>query len=313
MRKQLFILALGILASLLVVEGTVRIASPILGPPLSSWNTMEDAKKLKLSEFQRELGSPDFLIMGNSTALIGFNPVIFDTRMKNNQRFSFNAAMNGADIVTIRNFATGYIIPIIKPSNLVILVSNTGMLFDSNFLPSTENVSNLLKKSYLYRYRNTLRDPMTLNTLIRFAQYRDGRQGIVYRWADNLDDFGYSEYPPTESSLGDIGWNPASSTIDQIEEVSIDASKLKSLIQIRDQARQNDINLVLGTVPLLSNDRNYRVTVRSVADLLGIGFVQGNDALGEGRYFQDGIHLNRQGAEVFSKFMADSLHKYKGN
>jgi hypothetical protein len=148
---------------------------------------------------------------------------------------------------------------------------------------------------------------MTLNTIIRFAQYRDGRQGIVYRWADNLDDYGYSEYPTTEGSVGDIGWNPTSSTIDQIQEVLIDTSKLKSLIQIRDLARQNNINLVLGTVPLLSNDRNYRATVSSVADLLGIGFVQGNDALGEGKYFQDGIHLNRQGAEEFSKFMADSL------
>jgi hypothetical protein len=313
MRKQIFILTLGILTSLLVVEGTIRIASPILGPPLSAWNTMEDAKKLKLREFQVKFGSPDFLIMGNSTALIGFNPTIFDARMKNTQRFSFNAAMNGSDIGTICNFATGHVIPVIKPSNLVILVSNTGMLFDSNFLPSTENDSNLLKKSYLYRYRNTLRDPMTLNTLIRFAQYRDGRQGIVYRWADNLDNFGYSEYPTTEGSVGDMGWNPTSPTADQMEEVSIDASKLKSLIQIRDLARQNNINLVLGTVPLLSNDRSYRATVRSVADLLGIGFVQGNDALGEGKYFQDGIHLNRQGADVFSKFMADSLSKYKSD
>lgn len=313
MRKQIFILTLGILASLLVVETTIRIASPILGPPLSAWNTMEDAKKLKMREFQVKFGSPDFLIMGNSTALIGFNPAIFDARMKNSQRFSFNAAMNGSDIGTIQNFATDHIIPSIKPSNLVILVSNIGMLFDSNSLPSVEDDSNLLKKSYLYRYRNTLRDPMTLNTVIRFAQYRDGRQGIVYRWADNLDDFGYSEYPTTEGSVGDIGWNPASATIDQIEEVSIDASKLKSLIKIRDQARQNNVNLVLGTVPLLSNDRSYRATVSNVADLLGIEFVQGNDALGEGKYFQDGIHLNRQGAEAFSKFMADSLYKYKSN
>jgi hypothetical protein len=313
MKKQLFTLTLGILISLLLVESTIRIASPILGPPISSWNTMEDAKKLKLSEFQTKYDSPDFLIMGNSTALIGFNPVIFDARMNNDQRFSFNAAMNGSDIGTIHDFATSFIIPIIKPRNLVILVSNTGMLFDSNFLPLAGGDSSFLNQSYLYRYRNTLRDPMTLNTLVRFAQYRDGRQGIIYRWADNLDDYGYSEYPTTEGSVGDIGWNPASSTINQIEEVSIDVSKLKSLIQIRNLARQNNINLVLGTVPLLSNDTNYRATVRSVADLLGIGFVQGNDALGEGRYFQDGIHLNRNGAEVFSKFIADSLSVYKSD
>ena len=274
---------------------------------------MEDAKKLKLSEFKKKFGSPDFLIMGNSTALIGFNPVIFDARMKNRQHFSFNAAMNGSDIGTIGEFATRYIIPIVKPTNLVILVSNGPMLFDSKILPVASKESNFLNQSYLYRYRNTLRDPMTLNTLIRFAQYRDGRQGIVYRWADNLDDFGYSEYRIPEVSVGDIGWTPTSSLIDQIDGVSIDASKLKSLIQIRDLAKKNGINLMIGTVPLLSNDRSYRATIRSVADLLDSGFIQGNDALGEGKYFQDGIHLNRQGARVFSNFMADSLSIFKGD
>jgi hypothetical protein len=313
MRKQLFILTLGIFVSLFVVEGTIRIASPILGPPLSSWNTMEDAKKLKLDEFQEKFGSPDFLVMGNSTALIGFNPRIFDARMKNSQHFSFNAAMNGSDISTIRDFATSFIIPIVKPTNLVILVSNTPMLFDSNDLPLPRMESNFLNKSYLYRYRNSLRDPMTLNTLIRSAYYRDGRQGIVYRWADNLDDFGYSKYLTTESSISNVGWTPTSPLIDPIDSVSIDASMLKSLIQIRDLTGRNGINLVLGTVPLLSNDRNYRATVKKVADFLGIEFVQGNDALGEGKYFQDGIHLNRQGAEEFSKFMADSLSKYESD
>lgn len=313
MRKQLFILIIGILTSVFVLEASVRSVSPILGPPLSSWNAMEDAKRLKLSEFQTRFGSPDFLVMGNSTALIGFNPSIFDARMENYERFSFNAAMNGSDIGTIYDFAINFIIPNAKPRNLVILVSNTGMLFDSKFLPVSTKESNFLNQSYLYKYRNTLRDPMTLNTFIRFAKYRDGRQGIVYRWADNLDNFGYSAYPTTEGTVGDIGWNPTSTRIDEIGAVTVDASKLKSLIQIRDLARKNDINLVIGTVPLLSIDKSYRAVIRSVADFLSIGFVQGNDALGEGKYFQDGIHLNRQGAEAFSKFMADSLSAYRGD
>jgi hypothetical protein len=311
MRKQLYILTLGILTSLFLAEGSIRIASPILGPPLSSWNTMEDAKRLKLAEFQTKYGQPEFLIMGNSTALIGFNPSIFDARIKNSQSFSFNAAMNGSDIDTIREFASSYIIPSVKPRNLVILFSNTEMLFDSKTLAYTRKEKNLLNQSYLYMYRNTLRDPMTLNTLIRFAQYRDTRQGIVYRWADNLNDFGYSSYPTTAESAGALGWNPTSSLPAEAEGISLDASKLKSLIQIRDLARKNGLNLVIGTVPLLSNDRDYRSIIRAVADSLGIGFVQGNDALGEGRFFQDGIHLNKRGAEIFSIFLADSLYVYK--
>jgi hypothetical protein len=274
---------------------------------------MEDAKRLKLAEFQTKFGQPEFLIMGNSTALIGFNPSIFDARIKNNQSFSFNAAMNGSDIDTIRDFATSYVIPTIKPRNLVILFSNTEMLFDSKTSVFARKEKNFLHQSYLYMYRNTLRDPMTLNTLIRFVQYRDTRQGIVYRWADNLNDFGYSRYQTTAESAGALGWNPTSSPPIEAEGISIDASKLNSLIQIRDLARKNGLNLVIGTVPLLSYDGDYRAVIRTVADSLGIGFVQGNDALGEGRFFQDGIHLNRLGAEAFSKFMADSLIKYKSD
>ena len=311
MRKQLFILAMGVLTSLFLVEGTIRIASPILGPPLSSWNTMEDAKKLKLSEFQTKFGPPEFLVMGNSTALIGFNPAIFDAHMRKSQSFSFNAAMNGSKIDTIRDFATSYVIPKVKPRNLVILFSNTEMLFDSKPISLEKKEINFLSQSYLYKYRNTLRDPMTLNTLIRFAKYRDTRQGIVYRWADNLDNFGYSRYPTTEESVEVLGWNPNSSFPGEDGAISIETSKLRSLIQIRDLARKNGSNLVIGTVPLLSNDTSYRATIRAVADSLGISFVQGNDALGEGRFFQDGIHLNRKGAEVFSIFLADSLYANK--
>jgi hypothetical protein len=49
--------------------------------------------------------------------------------------------------------------------------------------------------------------------------------------------------------------------------------------------------------------------MRQIADDLGIRFIQGNDAVGQSAYFQDGIHLNREDSNLFSEFLAKKLTK----
>jgi hypothetical protein len=100
----------GILISVVIVEGTVRIVSPLLGPPLTKWNTMEDAKILKLEEFRLKHIDPNYVFMGNSTTLIGLDPSVFNSEIDLPAGSSFNAAMNGSEIQQIRDFACGYII-----------------------------------------------------------------------------------------------------------------------------------------------------------------------------------------------------------
>ena len=306
-KNKTFLFIIGLLTSALLLEGGVRVASPLLGPPLVSWNTMEDAKRLKLDEFREKYQSPDYMFMGNSTTLIGLNPTVFDSKAGLAPGSSFNAAMNGSDIKTIRDFALSYIIEKVKPKNLVLLFSNTSMIYGQRYEEMKSEKTDLLSKSYLFRYRNTFRDPMTINTILRVLRNRDTRQGLVYRWADNIDDFGYTKYETTDATNLDNGWIPSRSNISGQQSYSIDVSNLKYLIEIRDFAIKNGVNLIIGTVPLLSQDLKYRGTVREIADKLGIGFIQGNDAVGQGKYFQDGIHLNREGSKVFSEFLAEKL------
>jgi hypothetical protein len=90
---------------------------------------------------------------------------------------------------------------------------------------------------------------------------------------------------------------------------SVDKGSLKYLIEIRDVAKSKGVNLIIGTVPTLSFDPLYRNSVQQIARELGVGFVQGNDAVGQGRFFQDGVHLNQSGATEFSKFLAQELPK----
>lgn len=309
LKNRVFLFLIGLLVSVLLLEGGVRAASPLLGPPLVSWNTMEDAKRLKLDEFRDKYQSPEYVFMGNSTTLIGLNPTVFDLQAGLKAGSSFNAAMNGSDIKTMRDFAKSYIIERIKPTNLVLLFSNSSMIHGPRYEELITESSNFFSNSYLYRYRNTLRNPMTVNTFIRVLKNRDTRQGIVFRWADNLDDFGYSKYEETNATFPEEGWNPrVDNSLDPFS-TQVDKSKLKYLIEIRDFAKEIGVNLIIGTVPLLAKDREYRGTIRAIADDLGIGFIQGNDSVGQGKYFQDGIHLNREGAKKFSEFMAKELSK----
>ena len=309
LKHKAFLFIIGLLTSALLLEGGVRFASPLLGPPLVSWNTMEDAKRLKLDEFREKYQSPKYVFMGNSTTLIGLNPTVFDSKAGLAPGSSFNAAMNGSDIKTIRDFTQSYIIKKVKPKNLVLLFSNTSMIYGPKYEEIESEKVDLLSNSYLFRYRNTLRDPMTVNTIMRVVKYRDTRQGIVYRWADNIDDFGYTKYETTDATSSIEGWLPSQDVKRDSKSYSVDVSNLKYLTEIRDFANENGVNLIIGTVPLLSQDLKYRGTVREIANKLGIGFIQGNDAVGQGKYFQDGIHLNKTGSRVFSEYLAEMLSK----
>jgi hypothetical protein len=179
MKSRIFLFTCGIMIAILAIEGSVRAVSPLLGPPLVKWNTMEDAKTLKLEEFRARYQNPKYIFMGNSTALIGFNPGVFDNEAGLAPGYSFNAAMNGSEIQQIRDFACGYILKEIHPENLVILFSYSGMAVNDEYSGSLGDVSPFEKNLYIYRYRNTFRDPMTLNTFLRILKYRDKRKGIV--------------------------------------------------------------------------------------------------------------------------------------
>ena len=311
MKSKSLLFICGILIAVLAIEGSVRAMSPLLGPPLVKWNTMEDAKTLKLEEFRAKYQKPKYIFMGNSTALVGFNPSIFDSEAGLIPGSSFNAAMNGSEIQQIRDFACGYILKEIHPKNLVILFSSSGMAVKDDYSGPQKDISSLEKNLYIYRYRNTFRDPMTLNTFLRILKYRDKRQGIVYRWANNLNEFGYTKYGTSDSEISDPGWDPSQvNKKNDAPSPILDEVGLKYLVEIRDFTKAQGGNLIIGTVPTLSFNADYRGAVEQIAKNLGVRFIQGNDAVGQGKYFQDGVHLNELGATIFSKFLARDLERF---
>ena len=309
LKNRVFLFFIGLLVSVLLLEGGVRAASPLLGPPLVSWNTMEDAKRLKLDEFRQKYGQPNFVFMGNSTTLIGVDTNVIDDYTQDGPLRSFNAGMNGANIVNMRDFAINFIIPEVKPKNLVLLFSNVGMLLNSNYEKVVVRKNVLLESFQLYNYRNTLRDPMTLNTFIRILKFRDYKQGIIHRWAAQLNDFGFQDV--TRSSIYDKGWDVNVLKEGSNRKIVIDIDQLRYISEIRDSADSQGIKLIIGTVPTLAFDQKFRETIREVASILNIEFIQGNNAVSSGQYFQDGTHLNYQGRVEFSEFVGSEIKRMK--
>lgn len=306
----------GMLASLILVESLVRLTAPIMGPPLKSWNTMQDAKMYKLSS-SNSFGRDGIFVLGNSTALIGIDPSVIGLVSQGKLKV-FNAAMNGSNLNHMNNFALEYIIPRQSPKALVLFLA-PGTLgiplevrprmnpLSSSLLPSSTR-DWLGERLYLFEYRNNLRDPMTLNAFRKSLFLGRTGFGVVNSWARDLDDFGYSRLGYTNDSIGG-GWSLMDVARDLTYTGDHMKSDINSLKELRSIGKDNDTKIIISTVPLPYLDDQYRLQVKSLANSLDIPFISGNDAVTSGTYFSDGIHLNKGGAEIFSQFIAQQLMK----
>ncbi len=307
----------GLLASLMLVESIVRITAPIMGPPIKSWNTMQDAKAYKLNGtnlFERD----GIFVLGNSTALMGIVPSVINLVSQGNLKV-FNAAMNGSKLIHMKDFALDYIVPKQNPKALVLFLAPGTLdvpleeepgrnLLSSSILPSHTR-DWLGERLYLFEYRNNLRDPMTLNAFRKSLFSGRTGFGIVNAWSDDLDDFGYTRLGYANNSI-EGGWDLKD--VEQgLERYSGNfiKSDIDSLNQLITVAKKTDTKIIISTVPLPYFAEQYRLKVKSLASLLSIPFISGNDAVTSGDYFSDGIHLNQRGAELFSKFVSQELIK----
>lgn len=304
---------LGFTSSILLLELLVRLLSPVLGPPSTAWNMMEQVKTLKLDALMGAGKTIDFVFMGNSTTWIGVNPNIIDADL-HGQVTTFNAAMNGSTSLSIRTYATDYIIPRVHPKYLIVLFSQGGLRTredNANYTKSSPRSTFLSRYFYLYRYRNTLRDPMTLNTLRRSIEYKSSHEGIVYRWAKDVDANGYSTFPQVSAKMDGQGWNLNRAILTSKPYVVVPKVGLDDMLSIKRLADRDGTKLIIGTVPTIKFDGKYRATIAALAGKVGVPFIQGNDAATSGIYFQDSVHLNAAGAVVFSHYIANQISSFR--
>ena len=271
---------------------------------------MQDAKILKLKQGD-QFRKDAIFALGNSTTVVGINSPYINSQSQGEISL-FNAGVNGSSLAHVADFALQHLIPNHSPSALVLLIA-PGMLNVGSDKGSTSLLSNgirdwLSKSFYTFKYRNNLRDPMTLNSFRKsLLSWRLGF-GIVNSWAKDMDMAGYSLLDsPTNSISG--GW-----TFEEMNTKSIYAGELgmddiETLRKLQKSAENAGAKIIISTVPLPYLNETYRLEIEFLAELLDIHFISGNDAVTSGMYFSDGIHLNAEGALIFSDFMARELLK----
>lgn len=306
----------GVITGVLLLEVTIRLVSPVIGPTQTAWQIQQQAKVIKLRERPIRLGTIDLIVMGDSTGKEGIDPDVLDSSMAIGSQ-SFNASLNSSTTYTIMKQASE-ILQSSKPKLLLVMIG-PGTFRDSDDDKSvqaydqgaTVEVSSgmngfLNRNSYLYRYRNSIRDPFILNTFYRAIRYRSLREGIVYRNVDTMKFNGDSSFPRTLNSYTSGKYDlPTSEPFLQI--TSYPAATVRHLQVLEAECKKIGANLILSTVPTITYNPKYRALVGSLAQRVGVEFIQGNNATTELGDFSDGVHLNAVGARKLSEYVGSEL------
>jgi hypothetical protein len=234
--------------------------------------------------------------------------------------------MNGSDTYSMVRFATEKIGPIYKPEAMIFFLSE-GSFRDSVEIsnhpyevaePSKEKwyiwFNNIVQRFYTYQYRNMIRDPMIINSLLRSVLRLSNDQGILSRWASDLDDFGYSKLPISSNSMTG-GWNLELANTSKDSQIAprLPSGTFEDFKVLSSYARKNQVEIVVSTVPTLNFNLEYRLKSRELANYFDFAFLQGNDAVRSGDSFQDGVHLNDAGARKFSNWLKNELSRIFSN
>jgi hypothetical protein len=308
----------GIITGVLLLEVIVRLVSPIIGPPQIVWQIQQQAKVIKIRERPVDLGLIDLIIMGDSTGKEGIDPDILDTNVGEGFH-SFNASLNSSTTYTIMR-QLEEILKYAKPKFILIALGPTTsrnsdldesvQTYDkAASAEMSSGLKSLLNRNfYLYRYRNSIRDPFILNTIYRSIRFQSLREGVIYRNVDTMKFNGDSSFARNHNSFSTGNWQlPASEPVIQIPQYP--KATMRHLHIIQDDCKKIGAKLILTTVPTSSYDPKYRALTSSIAKKLGVTFIQGNDATKDFSHFSDGVHLNALGAEKLSKFLGLELQR----
>lgn len=313
--KKLKLLS-GIITGVLLLEVITRLVSPVIGPPQTVWQIQQQAKVIKLRERPLGLGTIDLIVMGDSTGKEGVDPDILDFSIAEGFQ-SFNASLNSSTTYTIMK-QSKEILQNSKPKLLLVMIG-PGTFRDSDSDASVQTYDQaataeaasgikgfLDRNFYLYRYRNSIRDPFILNTFYRSIRYQSLREGVVYRNVDTMKFNGDSSFPRTLNSYTSGKWDlPTSEPFMQITDYP--AATMRHLETLEAECKKIGTELVLSTVPTNTYNAKYRALIGSIAQRLGVEFIQGNDATTDLGDFSDGVHLNAVGARKLSQFLGAEL------
>lgn len=299
------------------MEIIVRMLAPVFGPPLEYYAPVAQAKATQAERIAASGQTVDVVFIGSSTVLDGVDIAAFEAAGPSAMS-AYNAALNAADTYVVRRFLLEDIAPELRPRIVVYGISEGAFIkgdspqieqYDSAPATRIEPVpwyKALAENLYLYRYRNTLRDPLTLNTLVRSITHRDLDQGTIERFINNMTQDGDLRSRAPWAAMGtpiEVSEQlPAGGDVNDLPSQS-----LRDVEDMAQQLRKVGIDLVLAHMPATQYSPQFAANVRALAEEVGAKFLPAAVAIRDTGYFYDGVHLNERGAELLATYFARKL------
>ena len=268
----------------------------------------------KINRIMEHIIDPEILIIGSSVAEVGFNSIHLSETC--NQQV-YNLAIDGTPI-NETEFLIDEFLSYTEKCNKIIIGINffsfsekKGLTMPSRYLAhlSNSNVKNSLERNDPVLFNKLEYVPFYSFIQVDHSYYKNAVLGV---FESKLEVDSLSGFVPHDASYtGEISKNNF-----YTEEISFSKKKIQSQQRIINKIKAKGIEPILVITPIFENGRNlfnnysdFVKTAESLSLQTGIEFFNFSDSKisQDKKYFYNNGHLNRTGANEFTKQIADSL------
>ncbi len=279
----------------------------------------EATRKDKLSELLVKTTNYDLLFIGSSRTHLTVNPRIIDSVCGVS---SYNAGIEGGNLFEFNMMLQAYLQNHPAPKWLVVTIDLHSFVSDYTFFDHKQYFS-FTKNKVIHQYLNqnghsTLQ--LKVFPFLEFTDYDDNTKGYFIKGLLGQSsipdgDFQYKGYlSNTQKQIVSEG-----STL-KLQTIEVSASRKKCLTDMIATCLNNNIKLVFTYAPeykhtlqaAYSNSNEVFEYVQKIADKNNIPFLR-DDSLEictNPKLFVNAGHLNRDGADVYSRILAEQLKKF---
>lgn len=258
----------------------------------------------------------DLIVLGSSRAWIHISPAILDSMLNVD---SYNLGLNGHNFHLQYAKYAAYLEKNRKPKTIIYSLDITSLirreiLFNKyQFLPYTDIP---IVAESLMEYKHGIKKAETLIPLLKYRKEHDLiKIGVEEFFA--LKHYSNDKYKGYKSY--DTGWSDIAKdhTDNHIELDSATVNLFESFVE---QCLSDEIELIIVYTPsyvrnqaITANRAEVMNTYRGIADKYDLEYwdYSQDSICFDKKYFMDGKHMNKTGAELFTYYLADRMVKHK--
>jgi hypothetical protein len=247
----------------------------------------------------------DFIVVGMSTAEHNYNIKIFEDSL---DMQGYDCGSDG------RNIYYDYMVvknAIKHNENLKLVIADLGRNGLTNVTKDRISIvypfywKNPVVREVTKELKGKKMDFMMLSSMY---QMNSGVQNVwrLYHPLTSGEYKGFTAYPYTDKTIDLTNVNP------NTDELIVDESVLLYLNSIINECKSNNVSVVIVSSPTLISDRTTTNYIREFAFNHEVEYFdcsQCEEIIADTKLFKDHIHLNKKGAEVFSKLLSNRIKK----